>query len=40
MRSVPNEKLRDYACEDADLTFQLKDAIDPELDKYEMRELV
>jgi DNA polymerase-1 len=39
MRSVPKEKLGDYACEDADLTFQLKDAIDPELDKYEMREL-
>jgi DNA polymerase-1 len=39
MRSVPKEKLRDYACEDADLTFQLKDAIDPELSKYEMREL-
>jgi DNA polymerase I len=39
MRSVSKEKLRDYACEDADLTFQLKDAIDPELDKYEMREL-
>lgn len=39
MRSVLKEKLRDYACEDADLTFQLKDAIDPELDKYEMREL-
>ncbi|SHF59859.1 DNA polymerase I [Mariniphaga anaerophila] len=39
MRSVPKEKLRDYACEDADLTFWLKDAIDPELDKYEMRQL-
>ncbi|MDD2381113.1 MAG: DNA polymerase I [Mariniphaga sp.] len=39
MRSVPKEKLRDYACEDADLTFRLKDAIDTELDKYEMREL-
>lgn len=39
MRSVPVEKLRDYACEDADLTFRLKGAIDPELDKYEMRDL-
>ncbi|RIH66318.1 DNA polymerase I [Mariniphaga sediminis] len=39
MRSVSKEKLRDYACEDADLTLQLKDAIDPELDKFEMREL-
>lgn len=39
MRSVPKEKLRDYACEDADLTFRLKDALEPELDKFEMREL-
>ncbi len=33
MRSVPLDKLRDYSCEDADLTFQLKQAIDPELNK-------
>ena len=39
MRSVPKEKLRDYACEDADLTFRLEDALEPELDKFEMREL-
>ncbi len=39
MRSVPKEKLRDYACEDADLTFRLKDALEPELDRFEMREL-
>lgn len=39
MRSVPVEKLCDYACEDADLTLQLKDVLEPELDKYEMREL-
>ncbi len=39
MRSVPVEKLRDYACEDADLTLQLKHAIDPELDKTEVRTL-
>ena len=39
MRYVPKEKLRDYACEDADLTFRLKDALEPELDKFEMREL-
>ncbi len=39
MRSVPPEKLMDYACEDADLTFQLKYAIDTELDKTEVREL-
>ena len=39
MRSVPVEKLRDYSCEDADLTYQLKMAIDPDLDKSEVREL-
>lgn len=39
MRSVPVEKLRDYACEDADLTLQLKHALDPELNKYEVRQL-
>ena len=39
MRSVGKEKLRDYACEDADLTLQLKLAIDSELDKHEVRSL-
>ena len=39
MRSVPKDKLKEYACEDADLTFQLKDAIDPDLDKHGVREL-
>ncbi len=39
MRSVAPEKLRDYACEDADLTLQLKYALEPELDKAEVREL-
>jgi DNA polymerase-1 len=39
MRSVSAEKLRDYACEDADLTYQLKYAIDPDLDKTEVRQL-
>ncbi|WP_347839618.1 DNA polymerase I [uncultured Draconibacterium sp.] len=39
MRSVATEKLRDYACEDADLTLQLKNALDPELDKTNVREL-
>ncbi len=39
MRSVPVDKLRDYACEDADLTFQLKLAIDPDLDKAGVRDL-
>ena len=39
MRSVDPERLRDYACEDADLTLQLKYAIDKELDKIGIREL-
>jgi DNA polymerase I len=39
MRSVSSEKLRDYSCEDADLTFQLKHKIDPDLDKSGVREL-
>ena len=39
MRSVSPEKLRDYSCEDADLTFQLKQKIDPELDKFKVRNL-
>ncbi|HBL75631.1 MAG: DNA polymerase I [Bacteroidetes bacterium GWF2_42_66] len=39
MRQVPVEKLRDYACEDADLTLQLKRAIDPQLDQFGVRKL-
>jgi DNA polymerase I len=39
MRSVPLDKLREYACEDADLTLQLKNVIDKELDRHEMRQL-
>ncbi len=39
MRSVPIEKLSDYSCEDADLTLQLKLAIDSELDKSNVRRL-
>lgn len=33
MRNVPAEKITDYACEDADLTFQLKEIFEPELEK-------
>jgi DNA polymerase I len=40
MRSVPVDKLCEYACEDADLTLQLKDVLDVELEKYEMRNLL
>ncbi|KOH47005.1 DNA polymerase I [Sunxiuqinia dokdonensis] len=37
MRQAPIDKLKDYACEDADLTLQLKLALDPELDKTGVR---
>ncbi|MFC2152669.1 DNA polymerase I [Bacteroidota bacterium] len=33
MRNVPSEKIKDYACEDADLTFQLKELFEKELEK-------
>ncbi len=33
------EKLRDYACEDADLTLQLKHVLDSDLDKAGVRKL-
>ena len=39
MRDVPLDKLTDYACEDADLTLQLKLKIDPELDKTGVRKV-
>ncbi len=37
MWQVPVEQLKDYACEDADLTLQLKQVIDPELDRTGVR---
>lgn len=39
MRGAAPEKLRDYACEDADLTLQLKLAIEKDLDKTGTRKL-
>jgi len=39
MRSVEIDKLRDYSCEDADLTLQLKLAMDADLGKTEVRTL-
>ncbi len=39
MRVVSVDKLKDYSCEDADLTYRLKLAIDPELDKMGVRKL-
>ncbi|PTN08974.1 DNA polymerase I [Mangrovibacterium marinum] len=37
MRDVPVDQLRDYACEDADLTLQLKQTIDGKLDETGVR---
>ena len=39
MRQAPLDKLRDYACEDADLTLQLKQAIEKDLDASGTRPL-
>lgn len=39
MRDVGLEKLRDYACEDADLTLQLKLALEKDLDRTGSRRL-
>lgn len=37
MRDVPVEQVKEYAGEDADITFQLKKAFDPMLDTMEVR---
>lgn len=39
MRDVPLEKLVDYACEDSDVTLQLKNHLDPELDRGDVRKV-
>ncbi|SDR78678.1 DNA polymerase I [Christiangramia echinicola] len=39
MRDVPLEKLTEYAAEDADITFQLKNLFEKELDEAETRKL-
>ena len=39
MRQVPLDKLRDYSCEDADLTLQLKLAIEKDLNESGARKL-
>ncbi|HAH25953.1 MAG TPA: DNA polymerase I [Prolixibacteraceae bacterium] len=39
MRQAPLDKLRDYSCEDADLTLQLKLAIEKDLDESGTRQL-
>ncbi|MGE4585876.1 MAG: DNA polymerase I [Mangrovibacterium sp.] len=37
MREVPLDQLKEYACEDADLCLQLKQVLDPELDRTGVR---
>jgi DNA polymerase-1 len=37
MRDIDVEKVKEYAAEDADITYQLKQIFDPELDKIEVR---
>jgi DNA polymerase I len=39
MRSVPVEKLKDYAVEDADVTYQLKEVFEPRIIKEGLEEL-
>ncbi len=39
MRDIPVEEVSPYACEDADITLQLKDKLEPELQKQELKEL-
>ncbi|MEE4197657.1 MAG: DNA polymerase I [Bacteroidales bacterium] len=39
MRNVPLQQLKEYACEDADLTYQLKELFEKELEKTGLSEL-
>lgn len=39
MRDVPKEEIKDYACEDADITLQLKNLFEPALKKHELFDL-
>ena len=39
MRTADPEVLKDYAAEDADITFQLKEVFDPMLDEFNIRKL-
>jgi DNA polymerase I len=39
MRSVPIEKIKEYAAEDADITYQLKEILEPELFKNNLTKL-
>ena len=37
MRDIDVEKVKEYAAEDADITFQLKEIFEPELDKIDVK---
>jgi DNA polymerase-1 len=39
MRDLKPEEISDYACEDADVTFQLKQLFEPEIQKEHLKEL-
>ncbi len=39
MRDIDIEKIKDYACEDADLTYQLKLILEKELEKQNLKDL-
>ena len=39
MRDLPPSEVYEYACEDADITLQLKNKLEPELKKYECEKL-
>ncbi len=39
MREVPVEQVAPYACEDADITLQLKEKLEEELQKHQLRKL-
>ena len=39
MRDVPIDKITEYACEDADVTLQLKNVFEPLLVKYDLKKL-
>ncbi|MDY0343643.1 MAG: DNA polymerase I [Lentimicrobium sp.] len=39
MRSVEPEKLKEYACEDADITLQLRNVLEPQLEETDTRKL-
>jgi DNA polymerase-1 len=39
MRDIPQKEICDYACEDADITWQLKELFEPEIQKEHLKKL-